>query len=70
LDKILKATKTNPLKMPPSLSDVDLGHIYNDLVVDYQEDMPNYSQPNTDSNIVSVVFVRHGQSTMNKDGVF
>ena len=31
---------------------------------------PKYSQPNTDTNIVTVVFVRHGQSTMNKDGVF
>jgi hypothetical protein len=70
LEKLMKATKTNPLKMPPSISDVDLGRIYNDYIVDYKEDMHDYSSPNTDSNIVSVVFVRHGQSTLNKDGVF
>ena len=34
-EKILKPTRTNPLKLPPSLSDVDLGRIYNDLIVDY-----------------------------------
>lgn len=68
--KLKGVTKSNPLKLPPSLSDVDLGRIYNDLIVDYKNDMPDYSSPNTDSNIVSVVFVRHGQSTLNKDGVF
>lgn len=70
LNKLMKATKTHPLKMPPSLSDVDLGRIYNDLIVDYKEDMHDYSSPNTDSNIVSVVFIRHGQSVLNQDGVF
>ena len=39
MKKLMKATKTHPLKMPPSLSDVDLGRIYNDLIVDYKEDM-------------------------------
>lgn len=59
------------MQLPPILSDIDLGRVYGDLLKEQHDiDMPNYSTPNTDSNIVSVVFVRHGQSAMNKEGVF
>lgn len=73
LDKMFKpAQKQSSLYLPPTLSDIDLRRVYGDLLNEHDYDMPNsnYSKPNTASNIVSVVFVRHGQSAMNKEGVF
>ena len=46
--------------------DLDLEQIYTDLV----KKNGTEKTPKVDQNIVTVVFVRHGQSIMNRDGVF
>lgn len=57
-------------QLPPDLSHLNVEQLYWDMVNKNQGFMDNFVKPNTNENIVSVVFVRHGQSTMNKDGVF
>lgn len=55
------STSTPALQTPPSLKDIDVEKIYGPFIpTDYDIGTSKYSKPNTDKNIVSVVFVRHG----------